>query len=202
MDVGPRRRRPPATTASIPAIVTNLVDPPRQGQVQVRFPSLGTRRRHRRTRLGQPVLAVRRRRARPGDPAGGRHPGAGGVRGRAVRRALHPRRLLERQGRAAGEARPRPTTCGCCESRADSTLTFDDTAGAEKVTLTMKSGHQIELDNQRGEVVIRHAKGPVITMTSGRGDQDELHDGRRDRGRRSTCTPRPAPSTASSTARR
>ena len=73
----------------------------------------------------------------------------------------------------AGTARPRrrrrateANNLRLLRSRTDSALTFDDTAGAEKVTITMKSGHRIELDNQRGEVVIKHSKGPVITMTT------------------------------------
>jgi uncharacterized protein involved in type VI secretion and phage assembly len=148
-----------------PAIVTRLVDPPRQGQVQVRFPSLGTE----------------------GDAdvrawANLVSPYADGGHGLEILPDVDTQVLVAFASGQFGEA----YILGACwngkaappenatqannlrllRSRTDSALTFDDTGGAEKVTITMKSGHRIELDNQRGEVVIKHAKGPVITMTT------------------------------------
>ena len=148
-----------------PAIVTKLVDPPRQGQVQVRFPSLGT----------------------DGDTdvrawANLVSPYADGGHGLEILPDVDTQVLVAFASGQFGEA----YILGACwngkaappekateannlrllRSRTDSALTFDDTGGAEKVTITMKSGHRIELDNQRGEVVIKHAKGPVITMTN------------------------------------
>jgi uncharacterized protein involved in type VI secretion and phage assembly len=53
-------------------------------------------------------------------------------------------------------------------SRAKSELEFDDTAGAEKVSITMKSGsgHRIVLDAGAQEVTIQHSNGSVIRMTA------------------------------------
>lgn len=148
-----------------PAIVTKLVDPPRQGQVQVRFPSLGT----------------------DGDTdvrawANLVSPYADGGHGLEILPDVGTQVLVAFASGQFGEA----YVLGACwngkaappenateannlrllRSRTDSALTFDDTAGAEKVTITMKSGHRIELDNQQRQLVIKHSAGPVITMTA------------------------------------
>jgi uncharacterized protein involved in type VI secretion and phage assembly len=148
-----------------PAIVTRLVDPPRQGQVQVRFPSLGT--------VGNTDVRAWANLVSP--YADGGH----GLEilpdvGTQVLVAFASGQFGEAyilgacwNGRAAPpEKATEANNLRLLRSRTDSALTFDDTAGAEKVTISMKSGHRIELDNQRGEVVIKHAKGPVITMTN------------------------------------
>ena len=62
--------------------------------------ALGHRRRPRRARLGDAVHALRRRRPGPGDPARGRQPGGGRLRGRRPAPALRRRARLERQARA------------------------------------------------------------------------------------------------------
>ena len=52
-------------------------------------------------------------------------------------------------------------------SRSGHELTFDDTAGSEKVTLRSKSGHQIELNDApgTGSVTIESAGGRRITLS-------------------------------------
>lgn len=148
-----------------PAFVTQLTKPPRQGQVQVRFPSLGID--------GDRDVRVWASLCSP--YADGGH----GLQilpevGTQVLVAFASGQLSEAyvlgacwNGKAAP---PEPATAAnnlrLLKSRADSVLTFDDSSGAERVTITMKSGHRIELDNGRGQVVIKHANGPVITMTA------------------------------------
>lgn len=51
-------------------------------------------------------------------------------------------------------------------SREDSRLEFDDTAGAAKVSLTTRSGHQVVMDVGSAEVTIRHSNGCTIKMTA------------------------------------
>jgi uncharacterized protein involved in type VI secretion and phage assembly len=52
-------------------------------------------------------------------------------------------------------------------SRAGSLLEFDDTKGSPKVTLSMKSGHRLVLDDQARTVTLRHANGCEIVMDKG-----------------------------------
>jgi uncharacterized protein involved in type VI secretion and phage assembly len=49
-------------------------------------------------------------------------------------------------------------------SRGGSELEFDDQSGAEKVSITMKSGHEVVLDNAAGDITIRHQNGSSITL--------------------------------------
>lgn len=51
-------------------------------------------------------------------------------------------------------------------SRADSRLEIDDTSGAEKVSLTTASGHQVILDNSTSEITVKHAMGCVVRLTA------------------------------------
>lgn len=149
-----------------PAIVTSLVDPPRQGQVEVRFPSLG--------RDGDTDVRAWATLCSP--YADGEH----GLQilpevGSQVLVAFGAGQLEDPyvigacwNGKAAPPERAtRPNNLRLLKSRAESTLTFDDTAGAPKLSLTMKSGHKVELDDQNQQIVIRHALGPVITLTAG-----------------------------------
>jgi uncharacterized protein involved in type VI secretion and phage assembly len=51
-------------------------------------------------------------------------------------------------------------------SRADSRLEFDDTTAAEKISITMSSGHQVVLDNGGRTITITHSSGGCsITLT-------------------------------------
>lgn len=164
MDV-PNDGSAPGLHGVYPAIVTSLVDPPRQGQVEVRFPSLG--------RDGDTHVRAWATLCSPyadGDhglqilPEVGSQVlvafGAGQVEDPYVIGACW-------NGKAAPPERAtQPNNLRLLKSRAESTLTFDDTSGAAKLSLTMKSGHKVELDDSSRQIVIRHASGPVITLTA------------------------------------
>ncbi len=97
--------------------------------------------------------------------------------------------------RVAGRGR---TTSGCGRRAPGSLLEFDDTDGAAKVTVSMKSGHKLVLDDAAQEVSsrIRTAARSTIDV-GGQVSRARQLDGRGHRRRRSTCTPRPRSSTAS-----
>jgi uncharacterized protein involved in type VI secretion and phage assembly len=162
----PRDGSAPGLHGVYPAFVTRLVDPPRQGMVEVRFPSLG--------RDGD--TDVRAWATMSSPYADGGHGlqilpevgsqvlvvfGAGQLEDPYIIGACW-------NGKAAPPERAaQPNNLRLLKSRANSTLTFDDTVGAAKVTIAMQSGHKVELDDQAQQVVIRHAMGPVITLTAG-----------------------------------
>jgi uncharacterized protein involved in type VI secretion and phage assembly len=52
------------------------------------------------------------------------------------------------------------------KTRSGSLLEFDDTAGASKVTLSMKSGHTLVLDDSVQEVRLVHANGCMIKLNA------------------------------------
>jgi uncharacterized protein involved in type VI secretion and phage assembly len=148
-----------------PAIVTKLEDPPRQGQVQVRFPSLG--------KDGDKDVRAWANMVSP--YADGGH----GLQilpdvGTQVMVAFASGQFCEPHiiGASWNGTAPPPVKATqannlrLLRSRTDSELTFDDTKDAEKVTISMKSGHRIEVSNKPDEIVIKHAKGPVITLTA------------------------------------
>lgn len=148
-----------------PAFVTKLVDPPRPGQVEVRFPTLG----------------------RDGDAdvrawATLCSPYADGGHGLQIMPDVGTQVLVvfgagqfedpyiigaTWNGRAAPpESATQPNNLRLLKSRANSTLTFDDSAGAAKVTVATESGHRVELNNQTQEVTVKHAAGPIITLSA------------------------------------
>jgi uncharacterized protein involved in type VI secretion and phage assembly len=49
-------------------------------------------------------------------------------------------------------------------SRSGHKLTFDDTSGAEKVEIVTKGQHQLTLDDQSREIVLRHSGGAEIKI--------------------------------------
>jgi len=53
------------------------------------------------------------------------------------------------------------------KSRSGSILEFDDTQGAAKVTLSMKSGHKLVMDDSAQEITLTHSNGCVITFNAG-----------------------------------
>jgi uncharacterized protein involved in type VI secretion and phage assembly len=61
-------------------------------------------------------------------------------------------------------AAEKPNNVRVLKTRSKSKLEFDDTGGAEKVTLSMDSGHTVVLDNQARSVTIRHSGGSSIEM--------------------------------------
>jgi uncharacterized protein involved in type VI secretion and phage assembly len=51
-------------------------------------------------------------------------------------------------------------------TRSGSLLEFDDTAGAAKVTVSMKSGHKLVLDDGAQEVKLTHANGSMVKINA------------------------------------
>ena len=52
------------------------------------------------------------------------------------------------------------------KTRSQSILEFDDTQGAAKVTISMQSGHKLELDDAASTVTLTHANGSVVRFTA------------------------------------
>lgn len=143
-----------------PAIVTDLVDPNNLGRIQVKFPWLGAD--------GDSVRAW----------ATLITPYADDDQGFEMLPAVDTQVVvafeagdLQRpyivgsvwNGREAmPEAPAAPNNKRLIKSRAGSLFEFDDTDGASKVTVSMKSGHKLVLDDSAKEVKMAHANGCVI----------------------------------------
>jgi uncharacterized protein involved in type VI secretion and phage assembly len=147
-----------------PAIVTDIVDPESLGRVEVKFPWFGA----------------------DGDAARAwatlLTPYADDDQGFEILPAVDTQVVVAFE---AGDLR-RPYIIGSCwngreampeapaepnnkrliKTRAGSLLEFDDTDGAAKVTLSMKSGHKLMLDDSAQEVKLEHANGCVIRFSS------------------------------------
>ena len=148
-----------------PALVTDIVDPDALGRVEVKFPWLGTDGE-------QDVRAW----ATLCSPYADRDQGllvlpevdsqvvvafeAGNLRRPyVVGSAWNGKEALPSPPEAANNIR-------LLRSRADSRIEIDDTAGAEKVSITTASGHQVVLDNSASEVTVRHAAGCTVRLTA------------------------------------
>ena len=145
-----------------PAVVTNIVDDKPLGRIQVKFPW-----------LGQAGAAVR-------AWATLLTPYADEKQGLWVLPAVETQVVVAFE---AGDVN-RPYIVGACwngkekmpdtaakpnnrrafRSRAESLLEFDDTQNASKVTLSMKSGHRLVLDDAAKTVTLHHANGCEIVM--------------------------------------
>ncbi|QNM98654.1 phage baseplate assembly protein V [Chitinimonas koreensis] len=145
-----------------PAIVTDLVDPDARGRIEVKFPSFGE--------AGQSVRAWATLLA----------PYADGDQGLQILPEVDSQVVV---GFEAGDP-TRPYIVGACwngkaalpeaaqaannlrliKTRAGSTLEFDDSQGAAKVTLAMQSGHQVVLDDAAQSVTISHSNGCEIVI--------------------------------------
>lgn len=143
-----------------PAIVTDIVDLDRLGRIEVKFPWLGAD--------GDTVRAW----------ATLSTPYADNDQGFEMLPAVDTQVVVAFE---AGDLR-RPYILGSCwngreampespaqpnnkrliKSRAGSLIEFDDTEGASKVTISMKKGHKLELDESAQQVRLEHANGCVI----------------------------------------
>jgi uncharacterized protein involved in type VI secretion and phage assembly len=148
-----------------PALVTNIVDPENLGRIQVKFPSLG--------QSGDDVRAW----------ATLLTPYADDNQGFEILPAVDTQVVV---GFEAGNPR-RPYILGSCwngreslpespqaannkrliKTRSGSLLEFDDSEGAAKVTVSMKSGHQLVLDDGALEVSLKHSNGCTIVFNAG-----------------------------------
>jgi uncharacterized protein involved in type VI secretion and phage assembly len=146
-----------------PAIVTNIVDDGSLGRVEVKFPWLGNRGADE-VRAWATLLT----------------PYADDDQGFQVMPAKDTQVVV---GFEAGELR-RPYIVGSAwngvesqpdtpvaannkrliKTRSGSLLEFDDTDGAAKVTLSMKSGHKLVLDDEAQEVTLAHSNGAYVKI--------------------------------------
>jgi uncharacterized protein involved in type VI secretion and phage assembly len=149
-----------------PAIVTDIVDTESLGRIQVKFPWLG-QSGEQDVRAWATLLT----------------PYADDDQGFEVLPAVDTEVVVAFE---AGNPR-RPYIVGSCwngkeslpeaaaaannkrliKSRSGSVLEFDDTQGASKVTLSMKSGHKLVLDDSAQEVTLTHSNGCVIRFNAG-----------------------------------
>ncbi len=147
-----------------PAIVTDIVDPDNLGRIQVKLPWLGAD--------GDSVRAW----------ATLLTPYADDDQGFEVLPAVDTQVVLAFEAgdlrrpyilgsawngsEALPESPAAPNNKRLIKSRAGSLLEFDDTEGAPKVTLSMKSGHKVVLDDSAQEVTVMHSNGCVIKMNA------------------------------------
>jgi uncharacterized protein involved in type VI secretion and phage assembly len=149
-----------------PAIVTDIVDKKSLGRIEVKFPWLGN------GAGGQDVRAW----------ATLCTPYADDDQGIEILPAVDTQVVVAFE---SGDLR-RPYIVGACwngkeklpqspeqpnnkrvwKTRSGSKLEFDDTSGAAKVTLSMKSGHQLVLDDAANEVKLKHSNGSLITINA------------------------------------
>ncbi|HEX8391833.1 MAG TPA: phage baseplate assembly protein V [Longimicrobium sp.] len=162
MSAGPRADGPGRAFGLYPAIVTDVVDPQRLGRIEVSLPYLGADGSE--VRAWATLLT----------------PYADDDQGFLALPAVDTQVIV---GFEAGDPR-RPYIVGSCwngrealpetpaspnnkrliKSRAGSLLEFDDTDGAAKVTVSMKSGHKLVLDDGAQQVTLSHANGCTVTM--------------------------------------
>ena len=142
--------------------MTNIVDPQSVGRIQVKFPWLGND--------GERVRAL----------ATLLSPYADDDQGLEILPSVDTQVVVAFEAGQLG----RPYIVGACwngveslpetaddpnnkrllKSRSGSLLEFDDTDGAEKVTVSMQSGHKVVLDNSAQSVTVTHSNGCTITM--------------------------------------
>jgi len=147
-----------------PAIVTDIVDQKSLGRIQVKFPWLGSGGGGGDVRAWATLLT----------------PYAGDDQGFEVLPEVDTQVVVAFE---AGDLR-RPYIVGACwngretlpqapeaannkrliKTRSKSLLEFDDTSGAERVTLKTDSGHKLVLDNATQEVTLTHSNGCVVTL--------------------------------------
>jgi uncharacterized protein involved in type VI secretion and phage assembly len=148
-----------------PAIVTDIVDPERLGRIQVKFPWLGTD--------GEAVRAW----------ATLLTPYADDDQGFEALPAVDTQVIVAFEAgnlrrpyilgsawngvEAMPEAPDTPNNKRLIKTRSGSLLEFDDTEGSPKVTISMRSGHKVVLDDGAQEVRIQHANGCTIKFDSG-----------------------------------
>lgn len=148
-----------------PAIVTDIVDPDDLGRIEVKFPWLGTAG-ERDVRSWATLLS----------------PYAEDDQGLEILPAVDTQVVVAFE---AGDLR-RPYIIGAAwngveamperpaaannkrliKTRSGSLLEFDDTQGAARVTLSLRSGHTLVLDDGGQSVTLRHANGCTATMNA------------------------------------
>ncbi|MBX3744512.1 MAG: hypothetical protein KF833_04320 [Verrucomicrobiae bacterium] len=148
-----------------PALVTDIVDPDRLGRIEVRLPWLGAD--------GDTVRAWATLLSPYADddqgfealPAVGTQVVIAFEAGDLRRPYILGSAWNGRE--SMPEAPAAPNNKRLIRTRSGSLLEFDDTEGAAKVTLSLRSGHQLVLDDASSEVRLTHANGSIVTFTAG-----------------------------------
>jgi len=146
-----------------PAIVTDLVDDQHLGRIEVRFPSLGTDgdndvrawatlcTPYADDQQGIQILPEKNSQVLVAFEAGNfRRP-------YIVGSAWNGTTTLPTSPDSANNIR-------VWRTRANSRLEFDDTAGASKITVSTKSGHQVVVDEGKSEITVELANGCSVKM--------------------------------------
>jgi len=148
-----------------PAIVTNIVDPDNIGRIEVSFPWLGDD--------GDGVRAwATLITPYADDEQGFEMLPSVDTQVVVAFEAGDPRRPYIVGATWNGkEALPEPPAAAndkrLIRTRSGSLLEFDDAEGAAKITLSMRSGHTVRMDDAATEIEIAHANGCVIRFTAG-----------------------------------
>jgi uncharacterized protein involved in type VI secretion and phage assembly len=159
---GPRPDGPAGYYGLYPALVISILDPLQLGRIQVQVPSLGLD--------GANVGAWATLLTPYADdnqgfeflPAVGTQVVVGFEAGDLRRPYIVGSAWNGRE--APPEPPAAPNNKRLIRTRAGSLLEFDDTDGAAKVTLSMKSGHTLVMDDAAQEVKLAHSNGCTITM--------------------------------------
>jgi uncharacterized protein involved in type VI secretion and phage assembly len=147
-----------------PAIVTNIVDPAKLGRIEVKFPWLGPD--------GENVRAFATLVTPYADANQGFEmlPAVGSQVCVAFEAGVLRRPYILGASWNGQEPLPAQPEKGnnrrLIRSRSGSLLEFDDTPGASKVTLSMRNGHQLVLDDGGDQITLTHANGCVITFNA------------------------------------
>jgi uncharacterized protein involved in type VI secretion and phage assembly len=148
-----------------PAIVTDVVDRDRLGRVQVRFPFLG--------KAGERVRAWATLLTPYADKGQGFQvlPAVDSQVVVAFEAGRLERPYVVGAAWNGQEDLPSPpqqaNNLRLIQTRSGSRLEFDDTAGAAKVTLTLKGGSQLVLDDGAATVTLRHTNGCLVQLDGG-----------------------------------
>lgn len=161
---GPVDGAAPGYYGVYPALVTDLVDPDNLGRVEVRLPWLGTTgdsdvrawatmcSPYADSEQGLLVLPEVGSQVVVAFEAGNtRRPYIIGAAWNGQEKLPHPPE--------------RSNNIRLMRTRSDSRLEFDDAGGSEKVSLTMRSGHKVVLDNAARTITVTHSSGCVVKLT-------------------------------------
>ena len=145
-----------------PALVTDIVDPDRLGRIEVKFPWLGE------AGAGLRAWATLLTPYADDDQGFVAFPEVDTQVVVAFEAGELQRPYIVGSCWNGKEMMPvtatRPNDRRVIKSRAGSVFEFDDRQGGAKVTVSMRSGHQLVLDDGAQRVELKHGNGSVITI--------------------------------------
>jgi uncharacterized protein involved in type VI secretion and phage assembly len=159
---GPRSDGPDGYYGLYPALVTDILDPLRVGRIQVQVPWLGGDGGEVRSWATLLTPYADDDQGFEFLPAVGTQVVVGFEAGDLRRPYIVGAAWNGRE--ALPEPPAAPNDKRLIRTRAGSLLEFDDADGAAKVTLSMKSGHTLVMDDAAQEVKLAHSNGCTITM--------------------------------------